>query len=203
MSRPTNAARRIQPLPRSIAIVNGWPFYVTGKRCKYGHASPRFVHNRECRECARLRNTKRKRPHESADRLTQWRLDNAEKERENSRVRAACRRTIDPQASRDKVNQHRRENPAIYKRHAIARYTRQKRQTPDWADHSKIREIYLEARRLTEETDEPHHVDHIIPLKGKLITGLHVHNNLQILTSIKNLRKGNHFNGESAVSGRD
>ena len=64
-------------------------------------------------------------------------------------------------------------------------------QTPKWADFNKIQSFYIEAERLTKETGTPHEVDHIIPLQGKLVSGFHVHNNLQILTRSKNRSKGN------------
>ena len=62
--------------------------------------------------------------------------------------------------------------------------------TVAWRDDDKIREIYKE---LTKETGIQHHVDHIIPIKGKNVTGLHVENNLQILTAEENSRKGNRY----------
>lgn len=65
--------------------------------------------------------------------------------------------------------------------------------TPLWANHTAICSIYAEARRLSEETGIPHEVDHIIPLQGKLASGLHCESNLQILTMNANRSKSNNF----------
>ena len=54
------------------------------------------------------------------------------------------------------------------------------------ADYQRINEIYCEAKRLTEETNIPHEVDHIIPIsKG----GKHHEDNLQIITMRENRKK--------------
>ena len=63
--------------------------------------------------------------------------------------------------------------------------------TPKWANTGKIQEYYIRAEKLTRETGIKHEIDHIIPLQGKLISGLHVHNNLQILTQSENRSKKN------------
>lgn len=63
--------------------------------------------------------------------------------------------------------------------------------TPIWADLEKIKQFYIEAQRLSNETGVPHEVDHIHPLQGKLSSGLHVHTNLQILTRSMNRSKNN------------
>lgn len=65
------------------------------------------------------------------------------------------------------------------------------RATPGWADLERIAEIYDQAAMLTAKTGVEHHVDHYFPIQGRRVSGLHVQNNLQILTATENLRKGN------------
>lgn len=80
-----------------------------------------------------------------------------------------------------------------YRFKAIERQDRIKTATPQWADLEFIKELYKEADRLTVETGIMHEVDHVIPIRGKFVSGLHVHNNLQILTKTANREKGNKF----------
>ncbi len=68
--------------------------------------------------------------------------------------------------------------------------------TPLWVLNSptelaSIALIYTESLRLTKDTGVQHHVDHIIPLQGKYVSGFHCADNLQILTSKENVIKGN------------
>ena len=70
--------------------------------------------------------------------------------------------------------------------YVVARQKRIKKATPSWTDLTAIKQFYVEAQRLTRETGIPHEVDHIIPIQGKLVSGLHVPANLQILTEKEN-----------------
>jgi hypothetical protein len=68
--------------------------------------------------------------------------------------------------------------------------------TPSWLtdfDKLKIKCIYAVATMLTRENKEEWTVDHIIPLQGKLASGLHVPNNLQVMRGSENYSKFNKF----------
>ena len=57
---------------------------------------------------------------------------------------------------------------------------------PKWADKELIKEFYLNC-------PEGYHVDHIIPLRGRDVSGLHVIENLQYLPAKENMSKGNRY----------
>lgn len=70
--------------------------------------------------------------------------------------------------------------------------------TPAWLtdiDYEHISNEYKLASLLTKVTGSPWHVDHIIPLQGKLVSGLHVPSNLRAILGIKNVLKSNAYNG--------
>ena len=72
-------------------------------------------------------------------------------------------------------------------KYRAARRTGIKKATPVWADLQAIGEAYLEAAYFNMQ------VDHIIPLKNKLVCGLHVWDNLQLMNPIQNNKKGNRY----------
>lgn len=80
--------------------------------------------------------------------------------------------------------------------HAAKRRAARKRRTAQWANIEKIKEKYAEAARLSKETGVLHHVDHIIPMQGAKVSGLHVENNLQVITATENMSKHNRFEVE-------
>ena len=79
---------------------------------------------------------------------------------------------------------YRKKNSTLFC-HYAAKYRASKLQaTPKWVDADKLRDIYSKCPK-------GHHVDHIIPLNGENVCGLHVPENLQYLLPIENIRKSN------------
>ena len=112
-----------------------------------------------------------------------WKENNKEKILEAQRSKR--------ENSREEYNRYMREyhqkNKAMRCRYINAhRRNRVKIATPIWADKQAIRQVYINCPK-------GYHVDHIIPLHGELVSGLHVLNNLQYLPANENLMKGNYF----------
>ncbi len=91
----------------------------------------------------------------------------------------------------------RKINPAKYNAESAKRRAQKLNATPKWLSENQKMEIFLiykECSRISKETGVEHHVDHIIPLNGKNVSGLHVPWNLQILEALGpqgNCAKGN------------
>lgn len=76
----------------------------------------------------------------------------------------------------------------------VARWNAAKMQaTPVWANETAIRKFYAEAARLTKETGIQHQVDHIVPLQGRTVRGLHWEGNLQVIPKLENISKKNRY----------
>ena len=83
------------------------------------------------------------------------------------------------------------ESKAPKYRSMYARLSHMKRKLrmPKWSDRNAIKEFYL-------NKPEGYQVDHIIPLQGKMVSGLHVLENLQYLPALENNRKQNYYEVE-------
>lgn len=72
------------------------------------------------------------------------------------------------------------------------------RATPDWADPAGIRRMYEECIRLSEQMGLEFEVDHVIPVHNRKVCGLHVPDNLKVVSHSLNRIKGNKFNTDAA-----
>ncbi len=118
-----------------------------------------------------------------------YRARNPERRKESALKWA--RANIDQQRATGKA--WREANPAKLAAKSSARRALKMRATPSWVDENEMLRVYEEAKRVSRETGIEHHVDHIVPLKSKLVCGLHCEANLQILTGSENLSKCNRF----------
>lgn len=143
-----------------------------------------------------------------ADRLRNQREDAKARRRELQRIRYREKLANDPKHLAD-----RKERAAKWaKEHSdranaktAARRAARKQATPSWlTDEHKTQmlDFYVRAKSLTKQSGVPHEVDHIYPLNGETVCGLHVPWNLQILTATENRAKANLLPEEHHASRR-
>lgn len=94
------------------------------------------------------------------------------------------------------TKKYRQENPGFTAKCCAKRRARKLMSTPTWLDEDHlwwIDEVYELATLRTKATGIDWHVDHIVPLQGRKVCGLHVPWNLQVITASENSKKGNKF----------
>ena len=181
------------PATREEAKKTGNKYYFTGKPCVRGHTALRKTKG-TCVECMKedwaIDNEKRKeKPKSEAAKAAGIRY--YEKNRESVIARAAARPHKEVRGYKEK---YKAANPELYKALTSVRKRRHRNATPPWItkeEKLQIRQMYLQAQKLTKMTGERYVVDHIIPLLNDSVCGLHVPWNLQIMTQEENLKKSN------------
>ena len=146
--------------------------YFTGKVCKQGHVSKRWTATGNCAECQRKR-------------TDDWTKANPEK---HEKYRNSDARRESTNAS---IRKHYLNNKVYYIAKDAKRRALKLLATTVWGQEN-VEDFYHRAKELERLNSEiKYHVDHIVPLVGKNVCGLHNHFNLQILTEEENKRKGN------------
>ena len=99
--------------------------------------------------------------------------------------------------NKEKANQSIKNSKAKkqekYKALKVKYKTSKLKAIPKWADLEKISCLYSVATMLNKYGSEIYHVDHIVPLRSKLVCGLHTYENLRVIKAKDNLSKGNKF----------
>lgn len=123
----------------------------------------------------------------------QYYLENKEKIAEKNKANyAASPKKVKLRTKLWKENNRERHNAKCMERH-----TKKMQACPSWLSEDDkwfIQEAYHIAKLRSEVTGIKYHVDHIVPLRGKEVCGLHVPWNLQVITASENCSKRNSFN---------
>ena len=162
------------PTSRADARAVGSTSYYTGKPCKHGHTAKRWTIDGACSECKATSNKRwwDNNTEHGRELVYNWRNNNLDKHREmvNRAVKAWDIR-----------------NPGKRNSYTANRRAKLLDATPAWADRSEIQELYSLAQQQGLQ------VDHIIPLNNPFVCGLHVANNMQLLSPLENRIKSNQF----------
>ena len=95
-----------------------------------------------------------------------------------------------------KCNKWAKQNAAKVNARTARRYACKTQATPQWLgadDHWMIEQAYDLAKLRSKMTGFPWEVDHIVPLRGKKVMGLHTPWNLQVVAQTENRRKSNSY----------
>ena len=169
---------------RKDALQNKQTQYFTGKPCIKGHVASRRTKTGECLECR-------------AKFLVTWRSRNPERVKAHNATQYS--KHSESLVARSRNNYYKFKE--AYRPRMLAnvrkRQAAQIQRTPKWLtknDFWMMQEAYELADLRTKLFGFSWHVDHIIPLRGKLVSGLHVPQNLQVIPWLDNLKKHNRVN---------
>jgi hypothetical protein len=185
------------PKTRKEAKEQGATHYFTGEPCTRGHIALRKTKG-SCIECLKIDWKK------GNEARTQYFREYNKKEEVKSRKNKWYIANREQVIARAKTTPYEmtKEYKRVWKERNIiwvradtkARRRKHRQATPPWItskQKAEIRQIYQIAITMTKTTGEQYVVDHIIPLRGQDVCGLHVPWNLRVITQEENLKKSN------------
>jgi hypothetical protein len=196
-------------MKRAEAKLLGLKTYTTGKPCKHGHFANRYTTGAKCVECTAIQATewRKNNPDKYVNSLRKWIENNRElhgirvkrwQAANKDKVRADAKAwdLANPEKVKAKHLRHIKKYPDAYTARAVASVARRAKRVPQWLtseDRWLMREAYNLAKLRTRMFGFTWEVDHIIPLRAKLASGLHVPTNLQVIPKIENRNKRNDY----------
>ena len=196
-------------MKRAEAKTLGLKFYRTGKPCKHGHLSDRYTSTSICVECVKISNIDRYKNNRDvqlaswrrwlennrevhAIRVKKWQSANKDKIRIDAKAWAAA----NPEKVKAKTLRYIKKYPEAYTARAVTNVAKRAKRVPQWLtseDRWLMREAYNLAKLRTRMFGFIWEVDHIIPLRARLASGLHVPTNLQVIPKTENRNKRNDY----------
>jgi hypothetical protein len=167
------------PKTRKEALAGGYKRYSTGVACVQGHVADRRASTGECLACR-------------AKHLIKWRLENPTKVKKHNSTQYQNH----TQKIKAGVRAWGKKNPAKILSYTRAAQTKKRMRNPKWLTPDEkwmIGQAYELAALRTKMFGFAWHVDHIIPLQGEFVSGLHTPYNLQIIPGVENVRKANTY----------
>ena len=174
------------PKTRKEALTINHTQYYTGVKCVHGHDSVRRAKTGECIECRKIYRKK-------------WIKTNSQKIKfynDKYSDYAKLYYLTNKERITKRVKNRRLSNKSVVNAATRLYQASKMHRTPKWITEEErwvMREIYDLARLRSKQTGVNWHVDHIIPLQGKLVSGLHVPTNLQVIPASVNIRKANRY----------
>jgi hypothetical protein len=196
-----------------------WNAWVASNKDKHKGTVAKYRARTAERSRERNRDWNRANPEKARAASSAWKKNNPERNRENQRKL----RAKDPERARERARnwyalnsekalewgaEWRKSHRTIYlrvlkeyrasnreSRAALERVRALRKRPPPWVSRADLIEIYREARSATCRTGVLHVVDHIYPLRGKFVSGLHCPSNLQVIAADVNSRKSNKLPG--------
>lgn len=159
--------------------------FYANKQMKSGYGS-------SCKECVKAKNRAYKasishlRPAQSRDYY--------ERNKEVILAKNTAYHEENPHIAAKSKKNWKQRNPDKVNAHTAKRRASKLNATPNWLTeehHKEIEQLYWLAKDLCAVTGERYEVDHIVPLQGENVSGLHVPWNLQVLPRDINASKGN------------
>jgi len=179
---------------RKSALAKGETQYFTGKACVKNHTAPRRAKTGECLTCR-------------AEALVLWRQKHPERVKQHNqtqyenhadvlKARSRDNHWADVGRARAKLRAYQKQNLHIFAKAGAKRKAAKINRTPAWLtedDHWIIQQAYELAALRTKMFGFNWEVDHVLPLQGKMISGLHVPTNLQVIPATLNRQKNNRY----------